>query len=330
MRRREFIAGLGSAVAWPLRARAQHRVMPALGYLSANSRDRPDTRMHLAAFHKGLDENGYVEGQNLAIDYRWAENQPDRLPGFAADLARRQVDVIAAVDGSAAALAAKAATAIIPVVFQIGFDPVQIGLVASLNRPGGNVTGMTNINPEITPKRLQLLGELVPPPTATAWLFGQPLSAQDVEMREREAQAAARRLRRKVLFVNATNEAEVDRAFVVLVQEGVGALMVDANPFLNSRTEQIVTIAARNRIATSFEFADSVAAGGLMSYGSSALDNFRQVGVYVGKILKGAKPADLPVLQPTKFELVINLKTAKALGLTVPEALLATADEVIK
>jgi putative tryptophan/tyrosine transport system substrate-binding protein len=330
MRRREFIAGLGIAGAWPGAARAQQRAVPVVGYLSANSHDRPDTRMHLAAFHKGLDDNGYVAGQNLAIDYRWAENQPDRLPGFAADLARRQVDVIAAVDGSAAALAAKAATATIPVAFQIGFDPVQIGLVAGLNRPGGNVTGMTNINPEITPKRLQLLGELVPPPTAAAWLFGQPLSAQHVEMREREANSAARRLGRKVVFVNATNEAEVDRAFAVLAQEGVGALMVDADPFLNSRTEQIVAIAARNLIATSFEFAESVVVGGLMSYGSSIMDNFHQVGVYVGKILKGAKPADLPVLQPTKFELVINLKTAKALGLTIPETLLATADEVIQ
>jgi putative ABC transport system substrate-binding protein len=330
MRRREFIAGVAAAAVGPLAGRAQQRSMPVIGYLSANSRDRRDTQMHLAAFRDGLANNGYVEGQNLAIDYRWAESQPNRLPAFAADLARRQVDVIAAVDGSAAALAAKAATATIPVVFQIGFDPVQIGLVASLNRPGGNVTGMTNINPEITPKRLQLLGELVPPSTVVGWLFGQPLSAQDAEIRDREAQAAGQRLGRRVVFVNATNEAEVEGAFAVLAQEGVGALMVDANPFLNSRTQQIVAIAARNRIATTFEFADSVVAGGLMSYGSSATDNFRQVGVYVGRILKGAKPADLPVLQPTKFELVINLKTAKALGVTIPETLLATANEVIQ
>jgi putative ABC transport system substrate-binding protein len=313
MRRREFIAGLGSAAAWPLRARAQQRSIPIVGYLTSLPGDADASRR--AAFRKGLNEIGYVEGQNVAIEYRSAENQSNRLPALAADLVQRQVTVIATIGGYPAALAAKALTETIPIVFQIGADPIKVGLVASLNRPGGNLTGITNINPEILPKRFQLLCELVPSAANVGWMW----VPEDIQNNNGVIEAAGRTFGRQVVAVKTTNEAE-----------RVSALLVSANPFLNSRTPQILTLATRHHIATSHEFAESIAAGGLMSYGSSISDQCRQVGVYVGKILKGAKPADLPVLQPTKFELVINLKTAKALGLTVPETLLATADEVIQ
>jgi len=301
-----------------------------IGYLDLGSaRDAQDDG-HIDAFRSGLKELGYVDAKNLAIEYRWADNRLDRAPELAADLVRRQVAVIASVGGTPAALAAKASTATIPIVFQIGFDPVEVGLVASLNRPAGNMTGTTNINPEITPRRFQLLADMVPPPATIGWMFGQSASGATLQARDRAARTASQALGRNVVFVTGASDDEIERAFAVLVQEGVGALLVDANPFLNARTDKIVALAASARIATSFEFIRSVAAGGLMSYGSSISDQVRQVGVYVGRILKGAKPGDLPVLQPTKFELVINLKTAKSLGLNVPPNVLALADKVIE
>jgi putative ABC transport system substrate-binding protein len=251
------------------------------------------------------------------------------LPALAAELVQQPVAVIAAMAGQAAARAAKAATTTIPIVFQIGADPVLAGLVTSLNRPGGNVTGVTNINPEITSKRLQLLCELVPSAAVIGWMFG-PLPNLDVAARAREAEAAGRMLGRQIVIVTATNDKEIDLGIDALARQGVQALLVSANPFLADRREQISGLAARHGIATASEFAEDVSAGGLMSYGSSLTDQCRQVGIYVGRILKGEKPTDLPVLQPTKFELVINLKTANALGLTIPETLLATADELIQ
>jgi putative ABC transport system substrate-binding protein len=324
MRRRQFIAGLGSVVVCPVAVRAQQPAIPVIGYLSTLT--RTVDAINRDAFQKGLNEMGYVEAQNVAMAYRWAENRNDRLPALAAELVQQRVAVIAAMAGQAAARAAKAATTAIPIVFQIGADPVLAGLVTSLNRPGGNVTGVTNINPEITSKRLQLLCELVPSAAVIGWMFG-PL---DVVPPAREAEAAGRVLGRQIVIVTATNEKEIDLGIDALARQGVKALLVSANPFLNGRREQISGLAARHAIATGSEFAEDVSVGGLMSYGSSLKDQCRQVGVYVGRILKGEKPTDLPVLQPTKFELVINLKTAKALGLTIPETLLATADEVIQ
>jgi putative ABC transport system substrate-binding protein len=325
MRRRAFISLLGGAgLASPLAVRAQQAAMPSIGYLTSLPRDADAPR--LAAFRRGLNEMGYVEGQNVAIEYRSAESQSGRLPALAAELVQRRVSVIATLGGYPAALAAKTATATIPIVFQIGADPVGAGLVASLNRPGGNLTGITNINPEILPKRFQLLCELVPSAAIIGWMW----NPDDIQNIVGVIEAAGRTAGRQVVAVKAATESEIDRAFEALVQQRAGALLVGPNPFFNARTPQIVTLAAQHRIATSHEFAESVRAGGLMSYGSSITDQCRQVGGYVGRILNGAKSADLPVLQPTRFELVINLKTAKALGLTVPDTLLARADEVIE
>jgi putative ABC transport system substrate-binding protein len=310
MKRREFITLVGgAATAWPLAARAQQATTPAIGYLTSLPRDADAPR--LAAFRRGLNEVGYVEGRNVAIEYRSAENQSGRLPALAAELVQRRVAVIATLGGYLAALAAKTSTATIPIVFQIGADPVGAGLVASLNRPGGNLTGITNINPEILPKRFQLLCELVPSAAIIGWMW----NPEDILNIDGVIEAAGRTAGRQVVAVKATSESEIDRAFDALVQQRASALLVSATPFFNARTPQIVMLAARHHIATSHEFAESVGAGGLMSYGSSITDQCRQVGGYVGRILSGAKPADLPVLQPTRFELVINLKTAKALGL---------------
>jgi putative tryptophan/tyrosine transport system substrate-binding protein len=324
VRRRDFITGLVGLAASTTGARAQRTETPRIGYLTSLPLDTDASRF--AAFRKGLGEIGYVEPHNVTIEYRSAENQSERLRELAAELIQRRVAVIATIGGYPAALAAKALTMTIPIVFQIGADPVKAGLVVSLNRPDGNLTGMTNINPEILPKRFQLLCELVPLSTAVGWLW----HPQDIDNSDSVIEAAGRTFGRQVVSHRATDESDIDSAFDTFGRQGVKAVLVSANPFLNARTSQIVALASRQQIATSHEFSQSVVAGGLMSYGSNIVEQCHEVGVYAGRILKGERPADLPVLQPTKFELVINLKTAKTLGLTVPETLLATADEVIQ
>jgi putative ABC transport system substrate-binding protein len=325
MKRREFIAGLGSAAAWPIVARAQQPVMLVVGFLSAQSAEA-DYKYFTVPFLQGLKETGYVEGQNVAIEYRWAENQVDRLPALAADLVRRRVAVIIAT-GTAEALAAKAATTTIPIVFGTGGDPVALGLVTSLNRPGANVTGITNLNAELAPKRLQLLRQLLP----NAALFGVladpafPVTQSTIV----DLQAAARMLGLQLVVVNATDR-DLERAFATFSQQHVGAVLVSDSAFYTRRMEPLAALATRYALPAIFLYREFALAGGLMSYGTSLVYAYHQVGVYTGRVLKGEKPADLPVVQPTKFELVINLKTANALGLTIPETLLATADEVIQ
>ena len=327
MRRREFITLLGGAAAtWPLAARAQNPAMPVIEFL--DSGEPAGMEANLTGFRRGLSETSYTEGQNLAIDYRWAEGHLDRLPALAADLVRRPVAVIAATRTSAPGLAAKAATSTIPIVFQTGSDPVKDGLVASLNRPGGNVTGASRLSTDLIPKRLGLMAELVPKMTAIALLVN-PAGHQSVAQ-VHEMQEPTRALGLQLHVVNASTEHELDTAFAAIVQSGADALIVAINPLFIARREQIVALAQRHAVPVIFAERESVMAGGLMSYAASFTDSFRQVGVYVGRILKGASPADLPVQQPVRFELVINLKTAKALGLTVPPSLLTTADEVIE
>ena len=328
MRRRTFIAGLGSAAAWPLAAGAQRPAKPVIGFLSGQS---PDTSAHLvAAFLRGLSETGYAEGRDVTIEYRWALGQIDTLPALAADLVSRQVAVIAATagGGTPASLAAKAATTRIPIVFTSGADPVEIGLVSSLNRPGGNITGVTFISAALGSKRIELLRDLVPRASGIAVLSNpnSPIAARQL----REVQEAARAVGEHITILNASDIQEIDAAFEMLGQIRSSALLVGADPFFFSRREQFAALTARYAIPALFEDRDFTVAGGLMSYGASVSDAVRLVGVYTGRILKGEMPGDLPVMQPTKFELVINLKTAKALGLTVPETLLATADEVIQ
>jgi len=328
MRRRAFIAGLGSAAAWPVVARAQQAAMPVIGFVSAGSAAGASAD-RVRAFRKGLGETGHVEGLNVTVEYHWLDGQLDRLPALMADLVRRRVAVIATPGTAATAIAAKAATATIPIVFGVGGDPVKLGLVASLARPGGNATGINFFVQELVAKRLGLLHELVPKAVRVAVLVN-PANVPVVEFTLRDVQVAARTIGLQLHVLNASTIGEIDAAFAALQREHLDALFVAPDGFFSSRRVQIATMAARSRIAAAYPLREYVAAGGLMSYGTDDADRFRQTGVYTGNILKGAKPADLPVVQSTKFEFVINLKTAKALGLTFPETLLATADEVIQ
>jgi putative ABC transport system substrate-binding protein len=326
IRRREFIAGLGSAATWPVVARAQRSTIPTIGLLHGESPEA--ARELLLAFRKGLAETGYVEGRNVIVEYRWAENDNDRLTALAADLVRRRVAVIVAVTTSAA-LAAKAATQTIPIVFSIGLDPVEFGLVASFNRPAGNLTGIANLSGYMAPKRLALLHEMVPAIASIATLVN-PANPDYARAETKGFQSAARVLGARVLVLNAGTESEIAAACATLVEQQVSALLMSADSFFRAARDQITSLAARYAIPTMFEDRSSVVAGGLFCFGPDRRDTDRQIGLYAGRILNAEKPADLPVVQPTKFELVINLKTAKALGLTFPETLLATADEVIQ
>jgi len=326
--RRKFLATLlgGGAAAWPLTARAQQAAaLPVIGYLNNGSPESDASR--LTGLRRGLNETGYVEGRNVVIEYRWAGNQANRLPALAADLVRLRVAVLVAA-GPPSTFAAKAATTSIPIVFSVAADPVQLGLVASLNRPGGNLTGFNGFNNELGAKGLALLHELVSN-TATVGFLENP-NNPIFELTTRDVLAAAPVLGLKVQILKASTDREIDAAFASLVQARTGALLVGGDVFFNSRIEQLVALAASHAIPTMYQVPEFVVAGGLISYGSSLIDGYRQVGLYTGRILKGEKPADLPVVQPTKFQLVINLKTAKALGLTVPDKLLAVADEVIE
>jgi putative ABC transport system substrate-binding protein len=328
LRRREFITLLGgAAAAWSLTARAQQPAMPVIGFLGSASPDLWTGR--LRAFHQGLSETGYVEGRNVAIEYRWAEGQNDRLLALAADLVRRQVTVIAAPGSTPAALAAKAATATIPIVFELASDPIELGLIASLARPGGNVTGVTSLNAEVGPKRLELLHELVPTATIVALLVN-PTNPTLAESTMKALQAAARTLGVQLHVLHASTDRDLDTVFSTVAQLGAGALVIGADPFFTSRLEQLAALALRHALPTVYQFREFAVAGGLVSYGTSLTDTFRLAGDYTGRILKGDKPADLPVQEATKVELIINMKTATALGLTVPLPLLGRADEVIE
>jgi putative tryptophan/tyrosine transport system substrate-binding protein len=324
--RRELIALLGAAAAWPLAARAQQPAMPVVGFLGAPSA-APYAR-YIAAVHQGLNEVGYIERQNVAMEYRWADSQYDRLPVLAADLVSRRVAVIVPIGGAPAVLAAKAATSSIPIVFNVGADPIQLGLVSNFNRPGGNITGVAMMTLEMETKRLELLHELAPASAPIAILLN-PSNAQ-AQSQEREIQRAAGVIGRQVLVLNAGTEQEIEKAFAALVRERAGALLVGADTFFVSQAVLFVVLTARHAIPTIYPFRSYVDAGGLMSYGTSLLDAYRLTGVYTGRVLKGEKPADLPIVQPTKFELALNLKTARAVGISIPPTVLARADEVIE
>jgi putative tryptophan/tyrosine transport system substrate-binding protein len=321
--RREFIAGVGSAAVWPLVARAQQPAMPVIGYLGGRSPNSDE----FAGFRQGLNEAGFVESQNVEIEFRWTDGEYDRLPALAAELVRRQVTVIFAAT-LPSAIAAKRETPTIPIVFTMGADPVRLGVVASLNRPGGNVTGISVLYGALGTKRLELLRELAPSTSAIA-IISNPKNP-NAEDHLSDVQAAARAIGQRIDVFRASSESEIDAAFAAIVRRGNGALLVADDPLFSVQRHQIVASAARHALPAIYYAREFVAAGGLISYGSSSRDNNRQAGIYIGRILKGEKPADLPVVQPTKFELVINLKSAKALGLTIPETLLAIADEVIQ
>jgi putative tryptophan/tyrosine transport system substrate-binding protein len=326
--RRAFLSLLGSAAAaWPLAARAQQPAMPVIGFLHPASPNTIADR--LRGFRQALKEAGYVEGENVAIEYRWAEEQIDRLPALAAELVRRRVAVIATAGGPTAAFAAKAATTTIPIVFVVNEDPVRLGLVASLARPGGNLTGINIFTGELGAKRLELLRELMPAATRVA-MFVNPADAAIAETTVRDVEPAARSMGLQIQVLQASTSHEINAAFATLVRERSDALFVGSFPFFNSRRVQLVNLASRHAIPATFSNRDFAEIGGLMSYGTNIADAFRQVGVYSGRILKGAKPAELPVMQASKFELVINAETARMLGLTVPSSLIALADEVIE
>ncbi len=327
MKRREFLGVLGgAAAAWPLAARGQQLAMPVIGYLHSAS---PGPFVNLvAAFRRGVSEAGFVEGQNVAIEYRWAEGQVDRLPALAAELVRRRVGVLVTAGGELVALAAKAATSTIPVVFSIGGDPVKAGLVASFNRPGGNMTGLTLFTESLEAKRIGLLRELVPKARAIAVMIDPNIPGSEDQTKEAQGALAQIGVRSVVLAVN--SEKDLDPAFATMARERVDGLVVSSSPYFNNRRVELSVLAARHQMPAIFEFREFADAGGLMSYGASLTDGYRQVGAYAGRILKGERPADLPVVQPTRFELVINLRTAKVLGLEVPPMLLARADEVVE
>jgi len=328
LQRRDFIRFIaGSAASWPLAARAQQAAMPLVGFLNPASPDAFADR--LRGFRQGLKDTGHVEGENVAIEYRWAENQLDRLPELAADLVRRRVAVIAVTGGTAAVLAAKTATTTIPIVFIVAEDPVRLGLVASLARPGGNATGINILTAELAAKRLELLRELVPAATRVAVLVN-PANVTTTETTLRDVEPAARAMGLHIQVLRASTSREINAAFATFVRDRPDALFVGLDPFLISRRVQLAHLASRHAVPATYPARDFVEAGGLMSYGGNLTDAWRQIGVYAGRILKGAKPADLPVVQSNKFELVINAETARLLGLTVPPTLLATADEVIE
>jgi putative ABC transport system substrate-binding protein len=326
MRRRDFITLLGGAAAWPVTARAQQAAMPVIGFMSARS---PGDSAHLVeAFRQGLKDGGFVEGQNVTVEYRWAHGDYSRLPALARELVDRGVAVLLGIGGDASALAAKAATSTIPVVFGMGSDPVQAGMVASLNRPGGNVTGVNLLANDLEPKRLGLLNELVPGTVMIGALLNPkfpPATQQAKELRE-----AAQAIGRPLIIFYASNDAELDAAFAALTERRAGALLSGADPFFDTRRDRIIRFAAQRQLPTIYHFREYALAGGLMSYGVSVTDAYRHFGAYAARIVHGAKPADLPVMQSVKFELVFNLRTAKALGLELPAKLLALADEVIE
>ena len=327
MRRREFITLIGGAAAGPLTARAQQVAMPVVGFLGVSSLAKTGGGV-LLDFKRGLAETGFVEDRNVAIEYRWADDHYDRLPALAAELVQRQVAVLAA-PGSPAALPAKAATSVIPIVFMIGSDPVKLGLVSSLNHPGGNLTGVSYFNEEIAPKRLNLLHELIPTAKTIALLVN-PANATAATEQTREMQDAVDALSLRLMVVKASNPIELEDGFATLVQQRIEALQLSVDPLFGNHVDQIVALATRGKIPTIYPWREFTVAGGLMNYGASIPDAYHQVGVYAGQILRGARPAELPIQRPTKLQLVLNLKAAKALGLTFPQSLLATADEVIE
>jgi putative ABC transport system substrate-binding protein len=326
MKRREFITLLGGAAAWPITARAQQAPMPVIGFISSAS---PGPFAHfVAAFHRGLNEAGYVEGRDVKVEYLWAEGHYDQLTKMAAELVGHQVAVIVASGGIPTALAAKAATSMIPIVFITAGDPVKENIVSSFNRPGGNITGVSFIQGALGTKKLELLREVVPRATTIAVLVNPQNPTSDFE--RKDVLEASRILGLECIILNASSERDIEEVIPAVVQQGAGALLVSTDPFLLTRRDQIVALAARHNVPTMYAQREFIIAGGLMSYGTSIADAYRQVGIYTGRILKGEKPGNLPVVQPTKFDLVINLKTAKALGLTVPQIIQMTADEVIE